>query len=227
MQAIVYMDAVHGLSTIDNTGSVEGEGYHRPIDDLKLKADLRKIGEMDIQGVDGYAEARPIAKAYFAEPEKKLEPPHWPVETEPVYKVGDLVEVVSVSVSASESLIGSIMKYRGLSDEGNETVVTDDGREGYLSAEDLRPLQGTYAEKQAKAVEFYGWKVGSKVKVVRKFKENEDGYTRDGWDSSQGKKELQGEITVVGTIFDDLIQLKIPNTHIRANCPYFALEPAE
>lgn len=86
----------------------------------------------------------------------------------------------------------------------------------YFSAKDA-----PYADRQAQWVKKHGIKVESKVKVVRKFEDHEDGFDGMGWDYFSNKGALQGKVVKVTGISSGNITLK-GNFY-----PYFALEPAD
>jgi hypothetical protein len=81
-------------------------------------------------------------------------------------------------------------------------------------------FEGTYAQRQAQAVKHYGWVVGSKVKVVRAYSTDEDGYNGMGHNS----KGHTGNIEVVQG--RDGIKLDTMNDS-NSWFPYFALEPVQ
>jgi hypothetical protein len=78
----------------------------------------------------------------------------------------------------------------------------------------------SYGENQAAAVKFYGWEKGSKVKVVRTHKQDEDGFCKI---VNKGKDEAVGSTFNIIAIYRDGIKLN----HILFSqwFPYFALEP--
>ena len=79
----------------------------------------------------------------------------------------------------------------------------------------------SYAENQAAWVAFHGLKVGSKVKVVRKFEANEGGFKGSRWDYCSGKANRQGTVISINGISSYHLLLKGGSSY-----PYFALEPA-
>jgi hypothetical protein len=85
---------------------------------------------------------------------------------------------------------------------------------------------GSYAERQAQWIEHHGLKVGDKVKVVRKFKGQEDGYSQCGWDFNAGKAEMMGKECTIGIISSNDIEL-IHDDNCGWYFPYFALEPVK
>jgi len=84
---------------------------------------------------------------------------------------------------------------------------------------------GTYPERQAQAVKHYGWKVGSKVEVVRKFKDCEDGYGSMAWDGNSVKKSMQGGVYEIRHIRKTHIGLFTEGKDDWWGFPCFALEP--
>ena len=140
------------------------------------------------------------------------------------YKVGDLVEY---QIAAGKWVVAKITERSGVvADRQPWRVRVKGGSEYWPFEHNFRPLSGSYAERQAKWVEFHGIKVGSKVKVVRKFEAGEEGYLAAGWDSYAGKRDFQGQektITkIVQTGSKPRIQLKGAWSF-----PYFALEPVK
>ena len=165
-----------------------------------------------MDGVDSQEKARAIAKAYFAE---QIDPP-----TD--YKVGDLVEV-----RYADWIVAEVIKV-----DANSKVQPINTRQKNSINNwpvDFRSLSGTYAEKQAKWVEFYSIKVGSKVRVVRKFESNEDGSSCCDWDSTTAKASAQGNIRFIRSILEREIVLCERKGQVQGcgTFPYFVLEPAE
>jgi hypothetical protein len=80
---------------------------------------------------------------------------------------------------------------------------------------------GTYAEKQKQWIEHHGLKVGSKVKVVREFADNEDGGIYGPWDYCKHKAGMQGKIYEISYIDKSFINVG----EAVSSYPYFALEP--
>lgn len=76
-----------------------------------------------------------------------------------------------------------------------------------------------YADRQAAWVKKHGIKVGSKVKVVRKFEDNEGGFAGGRWDIFGWKAGQQGQVLPVYKIENDCIWFD------KGKYPYFALEP--
>ncbi len=87
---------------------------------------------------------------------------------------------------------------------------------------------GTYAERQEQWIEHHGIKVGSKVKVVRKFEEGADGSVCMAWDSTQAKAGKQGRTCYIRTIHNrEIVLCSIKGeTQGCGIFPYTALEPA-
>jgi hypothetical protein len=157
------------------------------------------------------------AVAYFAKT-----PQVTPQESsEAAYKVGDLVEVKHGGEWLTAVVIGI--------DKGDANQPYDvrfkDGDGYYPVIRCIRPLSGTYAERQAKWIEFHGLKVGDKVKVVRKFKDDEDGYNGYCFDNKH--------LGQVGSYLSCLTKggLKLDGLQSPKNdsrwLPYFALEPVK
>jgi hypothetical protein len=156
-----------------------------------------------------YADACPIAKAYFAKQ-----------ETQPEFEVGDLVEVVSLSYGCRPAHLGKTVAIKGIRASEHVDLTTKDGVIISLKPSDLRPLSGTYAERQAKAVKFYGWKVGDKVKVVRPNEMCEDG--SGAIFHTQSELDRRGDVHTVAGILDDFITLECDWL-----VPYCVLQPAQ
>lgn len=75
---------------------------------------------------------------------------------------------------------------------------------------------GSYKERQKQWIEHHGLKVGDKVKVVRKFKDNEDGYYGSSRDHTVGKTGSIQFINRSGGFFVD--------GDVDTFIPYFALK---
>lgn len=149
-------------------------------------------------------------------------------------QVGDVVEILSCY---GEDL-GSIGP-KGVT--GRVTVVDCDddslcvecektgGWHLYLS--DVRPVAeptftGTYTERQAQWVEHHGLKVGDKVKVVREYTKDEDGFGRV---CAKGKDDAVGKtLSVIGIDNVNGAAIKL-STRIFGSewFPYFVLEPVK
>ena len=65
LKALVYESKMYELCTIDNTDRCK-DGYHRKIKDYTFN--YRKVGEVDVSGINHWDKARKIAKAYFSKP---------------------------------------------------------------------------------------------------------------------------------------------------------------
>lgn len=168
----------------------------------------RKIGQSSITSGASRGEAERIAKAYFAK--------------EPEYKMGDLVEAIDGGGDYDEEFdVGSIVLVRDPKDScGHVWCEDNEGQTSYADSFNLRPLSGTYAERQAKFIKFHGLKAGDKVKVVRKVEKDGCGWNR------QGKMD-----TTIGTIGEILITC---NTCVTLEMPadnwsyhYECLEPSK
>lgn len=86
----------------------------------------------------------------------------------------------------------------------------------------LEPIfEGSYEERQAQWIKFHGIKVGSKVKVVRKFNKDEGGFTKT---SNQNKSDAVGDSYAVDCIGSNVIWLET-GIVCSKGFPYFVLEP--
>ena len=189
----------------------EGKIYSRA-----QSCNLRKIGHTHLMDTaNEWVAATKAAKAYFAGEQKQVIP-------DSKYQVGDLVEV------EPEWRVGMITAINADADYCYDVKTQEDIRCDALGWEcmpnDIRPLSGTYAERQAKWVEFYDIKVGSKVKVVRSYKDKEDGFW--GVTILSDAKWLNAE-AVVREIKEDDVRLTMVGTDNHSFFPYFALEPVD
>jgi hypothetical protein len=100
------------------------------------------------------------------------------------------------------------------------------GDEHWVYFYDIRPLSGTYAERQAKWIEFHGLKVGDKVKVVRKWKHGEGGFRSTKWDSYPEKIKMYGNACSIRQICGDFMYINDMGDDYWS-FPYFALEPVK
>jgi hypothetical protein len=136
----------------------------------------------------------------------------------PSFKVGDMVKVTESMCSihvGDTAIVDKIMSDGKIKLRGS-------GEYDPAWIELAAPtFTGTYAERQAQWIEHHGLKVGSKVRVVRKFDEDEDGFDGHGWDSCNDKIKAQGQIHEISSIRRGQIKLNQCNYY-----PYFALEPA-
>jgi hypothetical protein len=93
--------------------------------------------------------------------------------------------------------------------------------EAYFAQPKTPTFTGSYIERQKQWIEHHGLKVGDKVKIVRIFIENEDGFKGTLFDSSN--KEV-GKVCEIEDIMQDRIW-------IYGDCynpfPYFCLEPVK
>ncbi len=173
---------------------------------------LSKTGHVDdMAEIEHEDKAIAIAKAYFAKQEKAE------------YKVGDLVEgcwfgkwyVGEITVANTSDIPYEV--------KGNNEC-------HFVGGENIRPLSGSYEERQAKWVEFYDIKVGDKVKGTRQFGENEDGSAVVGSKGSGGKGSFirDGAIGSVRFICDGSIDVDYGDKYAGLwTFPYFALEPVK
>jgi hypothetical protein len=67
LEAIIYMKYDGELGSVDNT-DLSG-GYHRTLNRYP-QLSFRKIGEVDVSGIDHVTKIRKIAKAYFSKPKQ-------------------------------------------------------------------------------------------------------------------------------------------------------------
>lgn len=85
----------------------------------------------------------------------------------------------------------------------------------------------TYAERQAQWVAHHGLKVGDKVRVVRKFEDDEGGCISVKWDFNQSKAAMQDKECEIHEIKDKRIRLWTKNNADWWDFPYFVLEPVK
>jgi hypothetical protein len=149
-----------------------------------------------------------IAKAYFsAKPESE-------------YQVGQLVEVTEGHDDGGFFTVGEVVEVANTSSVGSFTCKKKNGKNWSINSKYIKPLAGTYAEQQAKWVEFYGLKDGSKVKVVREYKSKEGGFTLP---PIKTDAEYVGIEVVVSSVCLQSIDIEMGD---RGNSfPYFVLEP--
>jgi hypothetical protein len=83
---------------------------------------------------------------------------------------------------------------------------------------------GTYEERQKQAVEHYGWKVGSKAKIIKPNTDNEDGSLTPKHD--QRTIDRCGSVGIVHKIMPKCIKLKMDGDYVFLDMPYFCLQPA-
>lgn len=81
-----------------------------------------------------------------------------------------------------------------------------------------------YADRQAAWVKKHGIKVGSKVKVVRKFEKGESGSCCKRWNWSGHKEDMQGEILVIRELKEEYLYVG-RQINSMYSFPYTALEP--
>jgi hypothetical protein len=174
------------------------------------KKNYRKTGHLAINPGMKMEEARKLAEAYFAKTP----------QVTPQVKVGDLVEIFSDNVFADGTVC---MVYAHGASDGSQWVRDRHGRSNFCYSRQVRPLSGTYAERQAKWIEFHGLKVGDKVKVVRKFKEYQDGFGSCQWDFTTQKASMQGQVYSIAHFpsHNEWVCLE------ESDFPYFALEPVK
>ena len=98
------------------------------------------------------------------------------------------------------------------------------GKNGNEAAKAYFAEPKSYTERQAAWVKENDVKVGSKVKVVRKFGKD-DGYGATGWDYRPDKAAMQGGVFEVKSFLGKLVNLWTENKNDWWSFPYFALEP--
>ena len=86
---------------------------------------------------------------------------------------------------------------------------------------------GTYNKRQAQWVKHHGIKVGSKVKVVRKFEGGEEGSGCLSWDSDSRKKKMQDSTGVITEVRKKCVTLDSGSRLYTPTFPYFVLEPVK
>jgi hypothetical protein len=134
--------------------------------------------------------------------------------------VGDEVEIIETVWLETLGKTAKVTKV-----DTDRAVKLDDGHYYYFNY--IRPVaqsqfKGTYAERQKQWAKLHGLKVGSKVKVVRKFKGNEDGFLSADWNYTSTKAEMQGTVQRIESFAGG------GHGWVRLNSsdfPYFALEP--
>jgi hypothetical protein len=177
---------------------------------------VKKVDSTTVPIMEGNA-SRDIAKAYFAKT-----PQVTPQESsEAAYKVGDLVEHFIMG----EWVTAKVIKDYGTKTDQRYEVVLQNGRERVPYARNIRPLSGTYAERQAKWIEFWDLKVGDKVKVVRKAKSYEDGWA-NSW-CSDTMDEFVGCVKPIYVAASDSGIPLLRGQYASYRFPYFALEPVK
>jgi hypothetical protein len=227
-KGVVFTDSIGSLVitryTIKNGhscfGTVDGN--------LKtVYKDIRKTGtsSLDLDGLSCTI-ASDKAKAYFAQ-EQEIEEvaEHLTGSDESKYKVGQLVEVVRRSMNAA-CVAGDVVLVVECGC-GNPVVRDKEGVTWFVEPDSFRPLSGTYAERQAKFIDFYDLKVGSKVKVVRKFDCGEGGNNARSWDSCRDKAAMQGGTFEFRNSSDTSVCLWTADKGDWWCFPYFALEPVK
>ncbi len=221
-------EACRGIVFKDNYGSLVIARYSTASEEsgwgtvnttlMEVYHNLRKTGDATIN-LNGLScsSASDEAKAYFAKQKSEASPFDGDEPDEHTYKVGDLVEFCwfgdwkTVKVTGTEESTGIPYK-----------LLFKNGEFHYGSLVNLRSLSGTYAERQAKAVEFYDIKVGSKVKVVRKFENREGGCDVD----FREKACYVGKVFSVTQIDSESIAISTNQVGQRF-FPYFVLEPVK
>jgi hypothetical protein len=218
-KGLIYFETCFSeLKLISNWG---GGHYSHCSPKWNTLKNLRKIESTDLvpESCD-VTEMQAIAKAYFASPPAKRE-----------FAVGDRVRVTESMCSIDVGVITVVDKIF------NDGKLRLTGSVGSFKpcwvelAEASKPtftpdLALSYAENQAAWIEFHGLKVGSKVKVVKKFKQNEQGFDGLAWDAGNSKMASQGKIMSIKRIDDNCIVLIGQGTNAGNYYPYFALEPA-
>ena len=165
-------------------------------------------------------------------------PPAEPLTSEYVPQVGDVVGITNYGGENKGIVFNDdglcVAYYDGEYDSIEDVDIADtighvDFMDGLSNQHEARELTkayfstptftGTYAKRQAQWVKHHGLKVGSKVKIARAFKEDEDGYGSCGM--SPRKRELVG-----GT--SQIQQISYGYICVSENYwPYFVLEPVK
>jgi hypothetical protein len=130
------------------------------------------------------------------------------------YKSGgyDLLNCVSIS---NVKLIGHVT-------EAEQPISHDKSRalaKAYFAK--APEFTGSYKERQKQWVEYHELKVGDKVKVMRKFTDDADGFKGGGWDKWEWKAKQQGETFTIYKISPHGIWFST------GKYPYTALEPVK
>lgn len=144
------------------------------------------------------------------------------------FEVGDTVEIVCDYDGGHP--IGTKGKVTEASNQCSIKVVSS-GSAKWHNAENLKLAQpqftGDYEECQKQWIEHHGLKVGDKVRVVRKFKYKENGFSCGDWDGNGDKAGMQQGVYGVDYLGRSSISVGGDDTNGQWNFPYFALEPVK
>ena len=211
LQALIYFDNMRDeLASLDSNAS--SSHYWRLAKELK---NPRKIGETDVLlKCNDHCDARPIAKKYFV------------AQQESKYKVSDLVELCAVSYGAKENLIGTTaLVTKVLSDGDVNVIIQGNDYTDVQRPHCIKPLSGSYSERQGKFVEYHKLEVGSKVRMVRPNERNEDGsYTIKHTQRLFDRKDTDN--CTIKRICSDYISIE--SSDFRGwHVPYCVLEPVK
>jgi hypothetical protein len=169
-------------------------------------ARLKKIGYASEMGTDPLEthEAHKLAKAYFAAP---------------AFKVGDRV----VFKNNPAGCTYAIVRIDALGNIRLDSVV------GGINPSKLElvtepTFTGLYEERQKQWIKRHGLKVGSKVRLVRKFENSENGWNNGSDWESCFEKFLGKELTIFAC---ERLDIVLSTSELGFDYfPYFALEPA-
>ena len=206
-KGVVYMQSGYDnpcvTSEFDHPGKyMMSEMTHESIKSVAKIGFIESVPASKYSGMSGI---EAITRAYFAQ--EQAEPDG---SNELEYKDGDLVEVCNE---------WEVRAIKEITAQGNYRTVRKCGETWVRRPSNIRPLSGTYAERQAKWVEFHGLKVGSKVKVIRGYEDDEDGCKAGRCQDGDGFFGDTGTITSIEARY-----IGFRGDH-SCHHPYFALEP--
>ena len=142
--------------------------------------------------------------------------------------MGDTVKILEATLGVPQSVVGksgvvalfSSLLYMKVDVEGTEWAMSAHQVEWIPFP--ATPLTGSYAERQKQWLEHHGLKVGDKVKVVRKFEEDEDGYTGYTFNNRH-----LGQTAAILRISSLGVKIDVLSNNDSKYHPYFALEPVK
>ena len=145
----------------------------------------------------------------------------WTIESGPhTYKIGDIVEVVAVC-GFDIGTVGEVIRIHN----SGSLDVSANGLTLYHNPESL--TIASYKKAQAFWIKKHKIKEGDKVKIVKGYKNGEDGFnlpTTDDTTNNREKKALIGIIVKIGFVNTNYINIKDSSSGIWV-FPYFCLEP--
>jgi hypothetical protein len=212
-KALIYLGKNGDIESLDD--SLEEPCFWRLASELANPTKIREVSI--IKDHTHWAKARLIAKAYFSKP---------------FFKVGDSVKVVREGSVSSGHDIGTVAEVTGIGSDSGNLYIEGAHLALWHSPDSLElvptpTFTGSYAEKQAQWIEYHGLEVGSKVRVVRKFEDDEGGSSCCEWNSSIAKGNLQEQVVFIRSIDKEEIVLTVVKGQYQGcgTFPYFALEP--